>query len=400
MTNTQAVKKKKPDNPTTAEETAPTYAVSIVTSADSYDPRHHCYVPAKALGPLTWEQVVNVITTAGLTAEKDGLGIIPSQIKKHRHHKTGLYGRWRTKKGCVETSLLVLDVENHPMGSGSKADVVHWYRAKFPATTALIYSTWNHGVPEKWVPSKPRIRVVIPLARPVDSQTEYAHLWSWAVAHCDGALDDGTGDPCRLSYTLRLKNPEAQIEPWSIEVGGLPLDVDCLPDGQSVPEIREAKEAREKARRAKQAAIREERAKAIDTGDLKFSQRRARAYAEAALDGACDTIRRASEGDRHRTLIKAAVPIGAMVMADMLPENEAISALSSAGYSVLPPDRHGEVERTVTSALGYASEPFDTTMFSDLTKQGLKNAINWDDIDTSTGIIGLPASKKEGGSNE
>jgi len=392
---------KKPTH--TADEAERTFKVSLVTGKATYDYDAKAYIPAKGI-ELTWSQIVRLVTKkTATTKSKDGWGIIPSHIRPHIHPKGKKRGPWRRKDGCTETSLLILDVEHHDIGGDEVADVTAFVRSKFPNTKALIYTSWNHGSTEKeedgtpkWVAGQPRFRVIIPLSQPVDSQADWTLVYKWVIDHCDGAVDTSCKDPCRLSYLLRARNPQAILEPFSVELEGDLLDPERLPGGASLSEMQAEQKAQEELRRQQM----EHRRNAIERGHLDVDMNRAQKYAKATLEGACADIRQASQGERHVTIYDKAFRLGTMVAADgVINEGDVIIKLHDAACDVLPADRHDEAERTIKDAIGDAQgNPFDVTELATLSRTyDLTADIDWSNVRGGDTIGFDGVTIKEGG---
>ena len=366
------------------------YHWMLAGTRDAYDKWRQRYIPVMpAHGD--WSTLVKTVIRLdsakrqelGMRPEKDGYAIIPSKIEHHRHHKSGRAGYWRNNDHCTTTHLLCVDIEEHPIGD-RQADVLGWLHDRLnPMQRMLVYTSWNHGVRPKWSPGHPRFRVIMPLARPVDSQTEYRHLWSWAETVFGHALDDGTGEPSRLSYTFRKPgNPDAVIDPWFIESGTAALNPDELPlpdgDTTSVTEIRDDYEQQQRERRQR----RQQRLEQLHKGVLENPDRDGQiAYLKGTLRNICDEIRSADQGERHHSISKGAWKIGTMLQGvdvEIIPVREALIA---AGKQALPPRRHREVTRTVGDQIKYGmtqSDPFDWSRIASVS-DNTRVQVKWGD---------------------
>ncbi len=307
------------------------------------------------------------------TDSKDGLCIIPSRIRKGKHIENGEVGTWRHKSLCEDTSILVLDIEDERIGD-RQATILSWANNHFGVMTKkLIYTSWNHGVesPDKWKPGFPRVRIIMPLSRPVDSGKEYELLFNWADDRVDG-VDSGCSDPSRASYTYRPKGcKDATIDPWFVESGLDPLDVDDLPGGVNLEDVRKADEARKKERQKR----RRERMQKIQTGEMKgMPDTEKTRYFKSALKGMCDDIIRSE--DRNKTIAAVSWKAGTMLQGlPVVDFEDVITVLTKAAEEALKHDRPDEdqeriVRYQVTAGME-TGEPFDWTRLIS----------SWDDFD-------------------
>lgn len=325
----------------------------------------------------TWDDLVDHVIDKDrdirarddIPPSKDGVTLIPSKLEPMTHPRRPDLGEgyWRLESACDTTQILCLDVEDHPIGD-QQSDVLSWFHDLFdPTQRALIYTTYSHGVrrvdgDRKWKPGHPRIRVIMPLSRPVDSQTEYPHLWEWVTDYIPG-VDEGTGDPSRGSYTYRDPHPDAELDPWHIESGMNPLDPDNLPteNGQttSVRALKREHEQRQQERKQR----RQQRAEQLQSGILEGADQDSRKeYLRSTLKGVVADILDTPEGSRNDTLLSKSTKIGAMLRGVDVDTDMVRDVLIEAGQkSGLP---QSESERTTSRGLRYGitqADPFDWT---------------------------------------
>src|SRR5665647_318396 len=111
-------------------------------------------------------------------AEKDGLAWIPCSVKDQ-------LGR-RLQENMDLASLMVLDIDD-----GLPLEIIHSVLSKYEYA---LHSSYSHS------PSKPKWRVVLPLAEPIPA-SELPSLFDHMNGLFDGKLDAACGhDPARLYY--------------------------------------------------------------------------------------------------------------------------------------------------------------------------------------------------------
>lgn len=391
------------------------YKVSAVPTAYTYDRQRRRYIPAMNLSSggeqgITWDELVSFVLKKGFVGEEpstenDGWAIIPSRMGTCKHMKTGREGVWRYKDNCLVTSILGLDIEEHDLGVGDDpVEIAKWIIRKIPYVRFLVYSSHSHGLPGKWEEGQPRLRVLIPLSRDLDSQNEYPHLIEWAYRRFGEALDPSCKDPSRALYTARRKHPEAILEPWYndydapkaglLDPDNLPLERDPITfapidDGYptSITEIAAQAEEEERARQKRLEEARERRVKAIQKGTLEEPNKRAcRRYALRALEGIASVIRSAPRGSRHHTIIKKSARATAFI-GEYLTEHEVRDALLEAAFTVLPSSRHEDAKRAVDDGLAWGKKEVDFFDWSRLAREAFgsrpEGEVDWGGIDFS-----------------
>jgi len=214
-----------PQHTTSPNDDQPaTYQYSLVERREDNAPEGHTSTLAELAARLRRH---------GNTYEnKNGPGFLPATFENGR--------RANEDVECVH--WLALDIED-------TAGTVDRLQGPLTGYQRIVYSTWSHGDPAKWVEGEPRFRVLIPLETPVDPET-YRALWQHVYKLLNGAPDAGCKDPARLMYTPRRRNPEATIAPWlELHEDGPALAPEALPagDGETVSVDRLV--AQQKARR-------------------------------------------------------------------------------------------------------------------------------------------------------
>lgn len=338
----------------------------------------------------TWSEILDRLKgDSKAFGEKIGPAIMPSifsegpDLKEYvggnpNTNKNAL-GQWRQIHCVHSVHWLIIDVEDHyipteePAPSPcSEADIKKWVQGKFPGVRCIVWSSYNHGVSfcnksqeVKWVAGKPRIRVMIPLADPINAD-QYAVLWDLICEHLEGAADEGTGDPTRLSFTPRIKNNSSKIEPFILDVpGSQDLDVTKmqLGSGKKVnleTEVKKVQKALEKEQAKRQEYLDSLEVHGISIPD--GSSDRAQTIAQGWLERSVDKIKSTFEGDRHHTIHGQSYWIGTLVGAGMLDRDKAFEALNKAGEAILPDSRvrSGEVRRTVADGIEKGMrDPYD-----------------------------------------
>lgn len=266
---------------------------------------------------------------------KNGRAIVAGIMCVGRHpdepEKNPGRRRWRKKALAEGADILMIDVDGEAGRrelDGAAVDVA------CAGLTCIRYSTYSHGVPGKGH----RERIILPLKRRLAPE-EHPNLYQWAIewfSACGvGKLDTGCKDITRLMYTPGDVDPRSTIDPWYYKQEGAWLDPDALPDGQSVGQIIEAQRraaAEAEAQRQRDAAARRARRR------TRFGGRRVAldpsARADSMLSWACDEIRSAGEGERHKTACRVAFAIGGWVGAGVLDRTKAVGDLTCALASV------------------------------------------------------------------
>ncbi|MCL2531571.1 MAG: virulence-associated E family protein [Oscillospiraceae bacterium] len=124
-----------------------------------------------------------------------------------------LRGGRRKADAVISRSLLTLDLDSVPSGEDP------WFDVGMLDCAAAMYSTHSHTV------EAPRLRVVIPLSRPV-TPDEYGAISRWAAKEIGiDRCDDTTYEPHRLMYWGSVpRDGEYRFEVQD----GEPLDVDAV----------------------------------------------------------------------------------------------------------------------------------------------------------------------------
>ena len=378
--------------------------VKTYTSVDGY-------IPARPL-ETTWKDLRFVVidewrdlvedSTITTTPQKDGGCIIPSRLKRGPHDKADGIDYWRLKKLCTHVSLLILDIEETKIGDNA-SDVLNWFHSYFPLNQhALIYTSWNHGVrfsdgDPKWKPKHPRFRVVIPLSRPVKAGEQYDSLWGHMYRYLDDVPDKACSDPSRASYTYRHRAPDAELEPWWIEVGSEALDVDNLPvieaetphDSEAPQDVVRPStstptststvsvEALENARKESQdrrEEVRSKRQKRIDEGVLDPAPPRVKKrYLKGALRRMCTEITSADKGTRHATIASRSGKVGTMIQGVDVDLKLVVTVLYKAAQQTLPPSRHRGALKTIKDQIEWGlseADPYDWSHLATISKTG------------------------------
>jgi hypothetical protein len=196
---------------------------------------------------------------------------------------------------------------DHDSGELSPADAA----AFWDGALGVVHSTKSH------TPERPRIRVVLPLSRPVNAD-EYRRAWRWCTRRV-AIVDRATSDPSRLWY---LPSLPADGAPVVMPLWGRSLDVARILEEVS-PEPEPAPER---------------------IGDIPMQPhdvrvRRARAYLEAmgpAISG--------SGGHTHT--FRAALALRGFG----IDEGTALALLSEWNHTCQPPWRERDLRRKVREA--------------------------------------------------
>jgi hypothetical protein len=164
----------------------------------------------------------------------------------------------RGSDGVVAVSCLVLDYDD---GTEPDDALVPWEEH-----TVLLHTTWSHTA------SRPRFRVVLPLAEPVATE-EWAGVWRWARDRAVGEIDAACKDPSRLyflpalagaqrPYLRRILNPKGPL----LVPGAAPRRAVRRVTGSASPArgaLNNSREAREQAAVALGATVRGDRAEDV-----------------------------------------------------------------------------------------------------------------------------------------
>jgi phage/plasmid-associated DNA primase len=221
------------------DEKSKVYRISHMT-----DPRQ--MVPTAV--ELTWQALKHLLQRSSeKRKEKEGPGLVPCQFVKGegRSKKTkGKVDAWRQVHLTKPADIMCLDIEDHNFGTDDKVALVKTISDVAPGTTMAIYTTYSHGLPGKWKPGHPRLRVIIPLKRGVDAD-EYKLLYEWFERVLPG-VDPNCKDITHIAYLPRMKAPGAKLDPWIHNIHGAELDPDALPGGTSTEILKtEAEEGRQ-----------------------------------------------------------------------------------------------------------------------------------------------------------
>lgn len=140
-------------------------------------------------------------------------------------------GNGREDSNVEEVTWLTLDLDDaEGTIDGIQGPLTEYRR--------IVYTTRSHGVrfddagKAKWEPGRPRFRVLVPYARPINDK-EHRAIWSHVFDLLDGAPDKATKNPARLQYCPRAKHPRAECDPiFERHDSGPLLNPDSLPDGK------------------------------------------------------------------------------------------------------------------------------------------------------------------------
>jgi len=179
----------------------------------------------------------------------------------------------------------------------------------------LVHSSKSHTT------AHPRLRVVLPLAEPVDV-AGHRRLSAWAVGRSAGLDVGATSDPARLWWwpsTVTGEHCYAWLRGRLLRL----RDAPPIPP----PPVRPPRSGPRQG-----AATR---------------------YAEAAVRSAGDRIASASVGDRHATLLREAWSLSRLVRDGLLDEGGVVSELTAAALEAGKPER--EVERAIRDAFRAAA---------------------------------------------
>ncbi len=161
--------------------------------------------------------------------------------------------------GVVAVSCLVLDYDD---GTEPEDALGPWEEV-----TALLHTTWSHTA------SRPRFRVVLPLAEPV-AASEWSGVWRWARDRAVGEIDPACKDPSRLyflpalagakrPYMRRVLNPRGPL----LVPGAAPRRavgrVTAGGASEAREEFKNSQEAREQAAAMLGATVRGDRAEDV-----------------------------------------------------------------------------------------------------------------------------------------
>jgi putative DNA primase/helicase len=171
------------------------------------------------IGELALDEYL-AATREARAAEKDGGGWMPSQIRE---------GGRRNKEDVEKVTALVLDLDK----GISRAEIEH----NLLGYEYLFHSSHSHTA------EKPRWRVVLPLATPIEPERQPA-LFDHFNGLFGGQLDEACGHDCaRFFYLPSCPKDAASLYVHVYHAGRL-LDADeVLSEHECAPEMAPAKEA-------------------------------------------------------------------------------------------------------------------------------------------------------------
>lgn len=113
-------------------------------------------------------------------------------------------GATRANRTVLDISCLVLDYDELV-----DEDAVDQIRTRWTAWAHILHSTWSH------TPSRPRMRVILPLASPIPGGV-WSSTWTSYVADVDG-IDRSCSDAARLYLVPAVRNDLAR-RTYQVEV--------------------------------------------------------------------------------------------------------------------------------------------------------------------------------------
>jgi len=143
--------------------------------------------------------------------EKDGPAFIPAIFSRH--------DQGRKNEFVDRVTALTFDLEH--LGASDLPSILDRIRH-----FALVYTTFSH------TPEKPRIRIVIPLLRPI-TPDEHGRLWRHLAQLLGPSVDQACKDASRLFFFPRVPDEAALTSAWTKT-----LDGDWLDPDQFLAEIR------------------------------------------------------------------------------------------------------------------------------------------------------------------
>lgn len=157
---------------------------------------------------LTWDELAHALLEHVARASKHDAPLwSPTRYRE---------GATRGREGVQEVTLLVADIDD----GTSPEELEGWLRTSQCAY--LMASTWSHTA------EVPRLRVVVPLARPVPV-AEYDEIWRRFNQHVMHAhIDPSTRDASRMYY-LPSCAPERLEAAYARRVDGASFDASLLP---------------------------------------------------------------------------------------------------------------------------------------------------------------------------
>lgn len=208
---------------------------------------------------------------------------------------------------------------------------------------AFVYTTPSH------TPEGPKARAVFVLDRPIMSGEKYT-LLARALVDLYQHADETCKDACRLFYGSKG---------CDYRVLGNVLSLEAAADHIVAPY---------KAKVAQAAAEREAKREAarVTYGNVQADDEVKVWYVNAAFDKEHDLVAHAPDGERHKTLLAAAMRLGGLLNTTWIPggvvsESRIYDTLLSASEKNGEVRDYGQanVEQTIRDGIGYATEPRD-----------------------------------------
>lgn len=140
---------------------------------------------------LSWQAVINILSTSEERKEKDGPAFVPAEFGEfeYKGRDGGEYKAvLRKKKAVLSVSMAVLDYE----GGATPSQV----RKHFEDFEFLMHTTHSH------TKAKPKFRVGLPLAKPIAAE-KWESVWLHLrdLSNIDGnSIDIACSDASRLYY--------------------------------------------------------------------------------------------------------------------------------------------------------------------------------------------------------
>ena len=270
--------------------------------------------------------------TERITSLRDAVSMLTATTA---HRKTALpwlklarFGNLTTQRGSLRHDENLLEIYGIEADYDGKVITLDQARATLEAAgiAALLYTSPSH------TPQAPRWRILCPTSGPLPGSER-----SGLVARLNGLFAGGLAAE---SFTL------SQAYYYGVVAGSACHEV-VLVDGAPIdgaPRLDAGAIWRQAARAqvtTKPLQVRPWSGKKLAGGRPWNTPRAASSsegtpYGRAALDGACDDLRRACEGEKHHAINKAGWSAGGLVSAGEVLEADAWHALSSALSEILP----------------------------------------------------------------
>ena len=139
-------------------------------------------------------------------------------------------GARRSSANVEEVSCIVLDVD-----SDSRPVSIEEACKPWQGVAHCVHTSWSH------TPERPKFRVVIPLAQPVEVGL-WHRVWSWAQFRAKVEIDAKCKDPARIYFVPALRDADAPHEAFVAEGPMLVLPEEAF---LATPEERRRKQQKE-----------------------------------------------------------------------------------------------------------------------------------------------------------